>query len=241
MAVISRQDILRKIDNGKLKIIPFSKEHVEPASYDCQLGEILAAGQGRVQWTESNDFILESNSWAAISTNEEFELPNDICATYGIRSSLARRGVIAFGGPQIDPGYHGRIYISLYNPTLEPIVLSKNQEIISVVFAELSSPDEDGYTGPYQGQRDFPSQDVEFMMRMRSRNLASVIDNVEMLDTSVKNLASNLETLTADVHEIKQVISDLKPWAKVIGWLLGAAGVSAVGWAVIEILSRLFS
>lgn len=241
MAILGRAEIKQRTANGDLKIEPFDQERVEPASYDCQLGDVLAASVGRVKWSDGDEFILESNSWASIASEEQFELPNDVCAAYGIRSGLARRGVIAFGGPQIDPGYVGRIFVSLYNPTLEPIVLKCRQVILSVIFYEVTSADDRGYTGPYQGQRDFPSQDVEFMMRMRSRNLADVIDNVETLDGSVKNLAENLKTLTSDVHEIRKIVDDAKPWLKVIGWILGAAGVAAVGWVVVQLLQGLIS
>lgn len=236
MAILARKEILGRVEADKIKIIPFEKEKVEPASYDCRLGDVLAAGKGRIDWSGGKEFVLESNSWASVASEEQFELPRDICASYGIRSGLARRGVIAFGGPQIDPGYRGRIFISLYNPTLEPIVLKHRQDILSVIFYELTSEDERGYTGVYQGQRDFPSQDVEFMMRMRSRNLADVIDNVETLDLSVKNLAENLKTLASDVHEIRKLVHDAKPWIKAIGWIIGTAGVAAIGWVVWHVL-----
>ena len=236
MAILGRKEIAEKVSAGDLKIEPFDKEKIEPASYDCRLGDVLAAGIGRVDWKKGDEFILESNSWASIASEELFELPRDICASYGIRSGLARRGVIAFGGPQIDPGYTGRIFVSLYNPTLEPIVLKYRQDIMSLIFYQVSSVDDRGYSGPYQGQRDFPSQDVEFMMRMRSRNLADVIDNVETLDQSVKNLAESMKTLTSDVHEIRRIVDDAKPWLKVIGWILAAAGVAAVGWVVVQML-----
>ena len=130
--------------------------------------------------------------------------------------------------------------MSLYNPTLEPIVLKCRQIFMSVIFYEIASADDQGYTGPYQGQKDFPSRDVEFMMRMRSRNLADVIDNVETLDNSVKNLADSLKTLTSDVHGIRRIADDAIPWLKVIGWILGVAGVSAVGWVVVELLQGFF-
>ena len=240
MAILGRKEITSRFESGDLGIEPFDHKNIEPASYDCQLGGVLSAGTGRHEWKDGGEFVLESNSWASIASEEVLDLPNDICASYGIRSSLARRGVIAFGGPQIDPGYTGRIFVSLYNPTLEPVVLNRRQAILSVIFHDVSSADDRGYTGPYQGQKDFPSRDVEFMMRMRSRNLAEVIDNVETLDHSVKNLAENLKTLTSDVHEIRRVVDDARPWLKIIGWIVGAAGVAAVGWIVVTLLQSFF-
>ncbi|MBC6438534.1 MAG: dCTP deaminase [Rhodobacteraceae bacterium] len=240
MSILGRTEISTRVADGNLKIEPFDKARIEPASYDCRLGEVVAAGIGRIDWKDRNEFILESNSWASVASEEQFELPKDICASYGIRSSLARRGVIAFGGPQIDPGYRGKIFISLYNPTLEPVILNHRQQIMSVIFCQLSSADAQGYSGPYQDQKDFPSQDVEFMMRMRSRNLSDVIDNVETLDSSVKNLARNMETLTSDVHEIRKLVNDVKPWFKLIAWILTTAGVAAIGWLVWNFLQGWF-
>ncbi|MDE0696294.1 MAG: hypothetical protein OXH76_10740 [Boseongicola sp.] len=241
MAVLGRNEIKNKVANGDIKINPFFEDNIEPASYDCRLGNVVSAGLGRHEWGDGDEFVLESNSWAAIASDELFVLPKDICASYGITSGIARRGVIAFGGPQIDPGYEGRIFVSLYNPTLEPIVLKHKQIILSVIFYGISSADDEGYTGPYQGQKDFPSRDVEFMMRMRSRNLADVIDNVETLDQSVKTLAENLKILTSDVHEIRRLVNDAKPWVKFIGWILGAAGVAVTGWFAVEILQNFFA
>jgi dCTP deaminase len=239
MAVISRPDLKKFVSDGRLKIDPYDDKQLEPASYDCLLGDAIAAGVGRVDFSKDNEFILSSNSWASISSKEVFKLPNDVCASYGIRSGLARRGVISFGGPQIDPGYEGRIFLSIYNPTLEPIVLKRDHAIISMTFHMLTSADSSGYSGDYQGQKTFPPQDVELMMRMRSKNLADVIDNVELLDGSVRNLAENLNRLTSDVHAIKSIVDDARPWVKVIAWLLGAAAVAAIGWFVVFLLQSL--
>ncbi len=54
------------------------------------------------------------------------------------------------------------------------------------------------------------------------------------------DLADNLKTLTSDVHGIRRIVDDAKPWLKVIGWILGVAGVSAAGWVTVELLQALF-
>ena len=171
-------------------------------------------------------------------------MPNDVSARYGIPSSLARRGLIAFGGPQIDPGYRGKIFVSVYNPTLEPINLRFGQDFFTVLFEEVSG-DCVPYTGKYQDQTDFPVADVEMMMRMRSKNLSDVIDKVETLDGSVSNLASNMEILTRSVTSINQDVHDLKitlgkyePWIKVFLTVCGIAAVAVIGDYAIDIFGR---
>ena len=54
------------------------------------------------------------------------------------------------------------------------------------------------------------------------------------------DLADSLKTLTSDVHGIRRIADDAIPWLKVIGWILGVAGVSAVGWVVVELLQGFF-
>lgn len=236
MGILSKHDLLCKVSSGDLKIEPFKEDQVEPASYDCSLGSILQAGQGRFDFSETSDFVLESNSWACVASQEVLTLPNDICARYGIPSSLARRGLIAFGGPQIDPGYRGKIFVSIYNPTLEPISLRLGQDFFTIIFEEVSGEKHTTYLGSYQDQTDFPVSDVEMMMRMRSKNLSDVIDRVETLDDSVSTLADNMEKLinnvgeiNHDVHALKNTVSKYIPYILMFFAICGAAGLAIVG------------
>ncbi len=212
MTVLRREKIVEEIKQDRLHINPFDEELVEPASYDLALGSrVLSAGKGMVTFEDGEDFVLESNAWAAVSSKEVITLPNDVCATYGIRSAMTRRGLMHFGGPQIDPGYHGRLFLSLYNPTLEPIILRVGRPIFSLIFHRLDGPVGIPYAGSFQHQTDFPSEDVERMMRLRSKNLSNVIDTVETLDESVANLAGNMQSLTGDVREIKEAMNQFGP------------------------------
>ncbi|MFM2390841.1 MAG: deaminase [Pseudomonadota bacterium] len=235
VGILSKEKIMDLVEKGSLNIEPFDPSKAEPASYDMSLGSVLRAGHGRVNITESSDFVLESNTWACIASREVLRLPNNVSARYGIPSSLARRGLIAFGGPQIDPGYRGKIFVSAYNPTLEPINLRFGQDFFTIIFEQVEGECE-GYAGTYQDQTDFPVADVEMMMRMRSKNLSDVIDRVETLDGSVTNLAANMKTLndsvatiTTDLHELKVVIKDYLPWVKIIFGIVGIAGAAIVG------------
>lgn len=220
MAVLRREDILEYINNNRILIEPFIEKNLEPASYDLELGSILKAGTGMINLNDGDDFVLQSNEWASVSSKEIIQIPNDLCATYGIRSNITRRGLVHFGGPQIDPGYKGRLFVSVYNPTLEPINLRVGQEFFTIIFHKLTGEVSVPYSGSFQNQTNFPAEDVERMMRIRSENLSSIIDQVEDLDGSVNNLAENLKLLTGDVHEIKIFINNVKDktkqWSKVV-------------------------
>ena len=242
MAIISGLTLKRLVEDGDVSISPFSDQNLQPASYDCTLGDVLEAGTGRINLKRGEEFILQSNTWASISSKEVLKLSNAFAASYGIPSSLARRGLIAFGGPQIDPGYRGKIFVSVYNPTLEPIALKQGQDFFTLIVHELDSKLEHGYSGAYQDQTDFHVADVEMMMRMRSKNLSDVIDRVETLDESVTNLADDMKMLNTsvasiqtDVHELKAGLRDVKqtfdswkPWLMGLFAVIAAAGLTVV-------------
>lgn len=213
MAVLQREDIIQAYTKGDLKINPWDENKVEPASYDLALwGKILEAGKGLTNLNDGDDFILNSNTWASVASKEEIKIPDYLCATYGLRSGLTRRGLIYFGGPQIDPGYSGRIFVSVFNPTLEPINLRAGDDLFTLIFLQLTSPVTNPYDGPMQGMKNFPAEDVERMMRMRSKSLSDVIDQVDALGSDVNTLSDNLKILTGDVHEIKQAMDGVKPF-----------------------------
>jgi dCTP deaminase len=235
MSVLSGKAIKASLDKGEISIEPFDDPKLQPASYDLTLGSVLLAGTGRVDLSGSADFVLESNTWASIASREVIGLPNNITARYGIPSSLARRGVISFGGPQIDPGYRGKLFVSVYNPTLEPINLRFGQDFFTVIFEDVGGECE-GYAGTYQDQKDFPSADVEMMMRMKSKNLSDVIDRVETLDGSVANLAQNMDILAKsvssinqDVHSLKEAVRRYEPYVRIFGFIVGIAATAWIG------------
>lgn len=236
MGVLSGASIKGLIENGDLKIDPYNPDKIEPASYDCSLGSIIKAGEGRVSLSEGSDFTLESNTWACVASREVFDLPIGVAARYGIPSSLARRGIIAFGGPQIDPGYRGKLFVSVYNPTLEPVNLRFAQDFFTVIFETVDGANQEGYAGTYQDQTDFPVADVEMMMRMRSKNLSDVIDRVETLDDSVSTLADDMRVLNNsvssignDLHAIKRKFDRYFPYASILFWLFAAAAAAIAG------------
>ncbi len=240
MSILSKEDILKAVESKELFIEPFNPEKTEPASYDLSVGAILAAGEGLLKLNKDEDYTLQPNDWALLRSDETIKIPLNLCATYGISFSTAKRGLIHFGGPQFDPGYNGKLFTAIYNPTLEPITIRMGQNLFTMIFHHLSSETTVAYSGVMQGKLDFAPEDVERMVRMKSKNLSDVIDRVDNLDKSFisldenfKLLTSNVESLAKDVHKITTEFSNYKPILKKFDWvlntILGIAGAVTVG------------
>ncbi len=204
---------------------------LQPASYDLKIGRVVRAGNKLdIQTAENNSsrIIIEAHNWALVESKEIIKLPLDICASYGVTSSVARSGLIQFGGPQIDPGYNGKIYCQIFNPTLADVVIDINKPFFTMIFYQLTDKSQ-GYMGENQGQREFKTEDLQRMLTIESKDFSKVIKTVDRLETGMLNLQ-------ADVHEIKEVVTIAKPFLsklsnikKYAKWITGLLALIAFG------------
>lgn len=208
MGTLSDSQIRRLVKSGKLIVRPFEESLVQPASYDLRLGAKVLAGPlsadilgQTVELSErSPSYRVQSGQMVAVISAEWLELPLDICGRFGIRSEFARRGLNAFGGLQLDPGFKGRLTMTLVNVGPEPITLTLSNPLFSVEFHRLDEPAESGYEGAYQGQEDFPADQYEFILSARTTSLAE-IPTLRQEVTRLSVLVEELEEKLPDPDE----------------------------------------
>lgn len=205
MSILSDIDIKKAIESREIEIKPFSPDSVEPASYDFSIGRVLLAGKGIVD-PKKEKIVLRTGDWAEIETLESIKLSSSIAATYGIRSSVTRRGIDWFGGPQIDPGYEGRIFVSIFNPTSEGFEIEYNKPFCTVIFHSLTSKTSKPYSGKFQQNFSFPEEDVERMLKMQSPTLADVVMSVGILESTVNKLTTKTVEMATDIGWVKKLL-----------------------------------
>jgi len=105
---------------------------------------------------------------------ERIRLPLEISGRFGIRSAIARKGINAFGGVQLDPGFRGRLTMNLLNVGPEAVTLTLYEPIFTVEFARLEEEAEFAYSGPYQDQDDFPAEQYNYILSARTTSLAEI-------------------------------------------------------------------
>lgn len=112
--------------------------------------------------------------FVGILTQEVLGLPADIAARFGLRSEFTRRGLVAFGGIQVDPGFKGRLAISLFHAGPESIELEYRRKMFTVEFHNLDVAAEKPYSGAYQGLRDFDPDQQKFILNANTVSLAEI-------------------------------------------------------------------
>jgi len=153
MSILSDLDIIKAMEEENLGIEPFVEKNLTPNGYDLSIEEVFIK--------KNNEHIREGNavipamSWFAISTKEFVKMGPKITSQLWIRSSYARRGVMASFG-KVDAGFHGTLTISCFNSNDEPLEIPIGDRFCQIVFENMNSiPSElyDKKSGNYQNQR----------------------------------------------------------------------------------------
>jgi deoxycytidine triphosphate deaminase len=84
-------------------------------------------------------FIVPPNSFVFIRLLQRLRIPFYLIGRFNLKIRYVYRGLLLGTGPQIDPGYTGRIYIPLHNFTNEPVNIYTNESFVSFEF-ERTSP-----------------------------------------------------------------------------------------------------
>jgi len=152
MTILSDKDIEGSIKNKKLGIEPFNIKNLTPNGYDLSIEEIYIKKTNK--HIKNGVAKIPAQTWFAISTKEYVKMGPQITSQLWIRSSYARKGVMASFG-KVDAGFHGTLTISCFNSNDEELEIPIGDRFCQIVFENLSSiPSElyDKKSGTYQNQ-----------------------------------------------------------------------------------------
>lgn len=151
MALLSDADIRRYLAKGEIQIEPFDERNLTPNGYDVSIEEIVVpAVRGRVPANR-----IPPATRFAVSTRESIRLSRHVAGQIWLRTTWARRGVVAAFG-MIDAGFSGTLTFGAFNASSDPLELPVGDRFAQVVFFTLESPASETYdqrSGTYQGQK----------------------------------------------------------------------------------------
>lgn len=152
------------MEEKKLVIDPLGKNAVQPASVDCSIGSHFLAvdehhmdmirldSEIKYRSIEAQEITLAPHTFILATTQEYFELPDNLTAFVEGRSSIGRMGLFIQNAGWVDPGFKGRITLELYNSNSLPIKLLAGWRVCQLVFCKMDSSPSMPYRGKYQGQ-----------------------------------------------------------------------------------------
>ena len=199
--ILTDHDIEETCKKQEIVIDPFESNQVQGATYDLRVGKQGATTSSKkiVNIEEDGYLLLKPGDFAIIVVLEKLRLSPQYVGRFGLRSKYARKGIIATTGPQIDPGYDGRLILGLTNLTPKAVSLPYKDDLVSVEFHRLEKPSTKPYSGPYQNKYELGPEDIESIVEAEAMTLSEVL-------TTLTSLSKNVGALTADVRMMKWII-----------------------------------
>lgn len=200
--------IAEAVEKGEIRIEPFLEKQVQAASYDCRVGDqgATTSAKRKVDVRSEGYLSLAPGDFGVVTVLEKIELDSQHTARFGLRSKYARKGLIATTGPQIDPGFRGRLIIGLTNLTPKPVSLPHKDDLVTIEFHRLEEPSTTPYAGPYQGRMELGAEEIEFITESEGMALSEVMETLRSLSKNVGALTENVNTLGGDIRGLKWAI-----------------------------------
>lgn len=166
--ILTGPEIAREVDNGRIKIAPFTPAHITPTSYDLTLGDTLLLYQGGVIDTAKppptcvveipeDGYKLEVGQFVLGHSVEEIG-SDHYAALIHARSGIARLGLfVHVTSDLIQTGSFGQINFQFY--ATMPMILKRGMRIGQITFWQPKG-DIQLYRGKYQGQRGVRGSDL---------------------------------------------------------------------------------
>lgn len=114
--------------------------------------------------------------------------------------------MIATTGPQIDPGFRGRLIVGLTNLTPKPVTLPFKDDLVSVEFHRLEQPSSKPYAGPYQDRFELGPEEIEFITESEGMALSEVLTTLKSLSANVGKLSTDFGALATEFRGMKYMI-----------------------------------
>jgi dCTP deaminase len=214
--------IREAVRSGALTIENFSDDGIQPASYDMRIGDRLYSASAAEPEkpidlaTNGHAYRIPPYGQVVLLTHETLKLPRNMVGRFGLTSSLTRKGLSASAGPQVDPGYEGKLFVTLWNQTPVSHMIEYLDKFLSIEFNQLEKEPEHTYSGPYQGRRDV-SSDILRDLVVRAEGF-----NLNQMQSQFTALASHLEEWSAFVKRADTFIAMMEKHNEIMEKLVNA-------------------
>lgn len=153
MTVWSDTDILAAVGAGTFAADPWLAQDLTPNGLDLRIGHVLVPATMQQPLADGTVTVPQGTRFV-VGTAAVLQMPPDAVGSLWLRSSWARKGVLASFG-KVDAGFRGNLTLGAYNASHESLEVPVGERFCQLVLESLRSPPTRGYgtTGRYQEQR----------------------------------------------------------------------------------------
>jgi dCTP deaminase len=206
--ILTAQQIEEAQAAGDITIDPFELGQIQAASYDLRVGSegIATSTKNLVNLEQTGYLLLQPGDFAVVTVLEELKLGPQYAGRVGLRSSYARKGLIATTGPQVDPGFHGRLIVGVTNLTPNVISLPFKDDFVTIEFHRLERATSKPYQGPYQGRLHLGPEEMSAVTEGTGMAFSEVLTTLRSLNQNVSSLAESVATLKGEMSSLRTLV-----------------------------------
>jgi dCTP deaminase len=216
--VLVDSQIRDEINSGNLRIDNFDEACIQPATYDLRIGPLIYSPSSPEPdkpidiSRNGGAHRIPAYGFVVLTTYETLYFPPDMVGRFGLKSGFARKGLFASTGPQVDPGYEGKLFVSVLNLTPAACVVTYKDTFLSIEFNKLDKKPDKTYEGPHQGRRDISPEIIEDLVRFEGLNLSQMQNQFSELTHHINewgNLAIKFENFLKEMTKQTNAITAL--------------------------------
>lgn len=191
--ILEQADIFNRVTNQKdLEINPWTRQRLQPASYDLALSNRFLVFDPTVEIIDPHDlgdytrrievqpnhyFVLHPGEFVIASTVEALRIPHDLVGILNGKSSLGRLGLqIHATAGFFDPGFRGTATLEMSNISRLPMRLWPGMLVAQMAFYKLSRTSQMPYgslglrsryqdqEGPTESRYNRPVEEVQLRL-----------------------------------------------------------------------------
>ncbi len=150
----SDSDIAAAVDAGDMGLDPWLPDDLTPNGVDLRIGHVLVPSVSDTPMDDGTA-VVPPGCHFLIGTSSVVRMPPTACGQLWIRSSYARRGVLAAFG-KVEAGFDGNLTLGAFHAGHEPLHIPIGDRFCQLVLEDLRSPVARSYeerSGNYQHQR----------------------------------------------------------------------------------------
>jgi dCTP deaminase len=189
----SNQTLRKRLQSEGIISDFFDPNGIKFCAYELKLGDeafLTSAEDGQKKVLDHRaQVVIQPGQFALLITKETLNIPEKVLAFISIKAGIKFRGLINVSGFHVDPGFKGKLKFSVYNAGAQNIVLSVDEPVFLIFFADLDSNADPAYDGQHQKQSSVTAKDV---MEIQGK-LASPA----ALDERIKKLEHLLDVIKA--------------------------------------------
>jgi deoxycytidine triphosphate deaminase len=119
----------------------YKEVNLRPAAYTLTIGESYCDSDGNQETLtpQNPSFEMPPNSIVFVSIAESLDLPYYIAARFNLRVDWVYKGILLGTGPQVEPGFRGKLSCPLYNLTSRAHTITMGKEFATIDFERTTN------------------------------------------------------------------------------------------------------